>query len=260
MSAPARLRTLVVDDETLARDAVRLLLADHEDVELVGECANGSEAVDRLRRGGIDLVFLDVQMPGMTGFDVVRAIGVSRMPATIFVTAYDEHALEAFEVEALDYLLKPVDDERFHTAITRVRRRLAQEDAEDAARRLASLLAATAAEPAPEPCWLTLKTPGRVVRLREQDIDWIEAADYCVRIHAGDQAHVVRATMTAMERTLRSGRFVRIHRSTIVNADRVREVQPLYHGDFLAILDTGARLRVSRTRRRALEAAFGSSF
>ena len=248
------MRVLIVDDEPLARDAVRLLLDGHDDLTVAGECGSGPEAVQRLQAGDVDLVFLDIQMPGGTGLDVVREIGVELMPATIFVTAYDEHAVEAFEVEALDYLLKPVDERRFATALARVRRRLAEPDATATARKLAALLERTG-----DDAWISVRTPGRLVRLRASEIDWVEAADYCVRIHAGGRSHVVRDSMAAMEERLGGRRFVRIHRSAIVNVDRIREVQPLEHRDFVVILEGGEQLRVARTRRAALEAALGDS-
>ncbi len=255
MIANGPLRVLIVDDEPLARDVLRLLLRAENDIEIVGECVNGTEAVASLKRGGIDVVFLDIQMPGADGFDVIRAVGVERMPTTIFVTAYDKHAVEAFEVGASDYLLKPVSDERFATALARARRRVAEWDPDDAARRLAELLRrAESAE-----SWLSVRTPGRLVRLRPSEIGWIEAADYYIRIHVPGRSLLVRDSMEAMQKRLDPRKFVRIHRSAIVNVDRIREVQPLEHRDYIVILEGGERLRVSRTRRRALEAVLGES-
>ncbi len=255
MTANGPLRVLIVDDEPLARDVLRLLLRAENNIEIVGECVNGIEAVASLKHGGIDVVFLDIQMPGPNGFDVIRAVGVDRMPATIFVTAYDEHAVAAFEVGASDYLLKPVTDERFATALARARRRVAEWDPDDAARRLAELLQRAESEES----WLSVRTPGRLMRLRLSEIVWIEAADYYVRIHVPGRSLLVRDSLAAMQERLDPRKFVRIHRSAIVNVDRIREVQPLEHRDHIVILEGGERLRVSRTRRRALEAALGES-
>jgi two-component system LytT family response regulator len=179
------------------------------------------------------------------------------MPITIFVTAFDEHAVEAFEVEAIDYLLKPVDDARFESALARARRHLRSNDVQDVARRLSELLARTDAARSDEDARIAVRTPQRLVRLRPREIEWIEAADYCIRIHADGKSHLVRDSLAAMEQRLDPTRFVRIHRSAIVNIDHVRELQPLEHGDFVVILEGGEQLRVSRTRRRALEAALG---
>ena len=255
MTGNGTLRVLIVDDEPLARDVLRLLLRAENDVEIVGECVNGTEAVASLNKGGIDVVFLDIQMPGSSGFEVVRAVGVERMPTTIFVTAFDKHAVEAFEVGASDYLLKPVNDERFATALARARRRVASWDPGDAARRLAELLQRVE----PEESWLSVRTPGRLVRLRPSEIAWIEAADYYIRIHVSQRSLLVRDSMAAMQQRLDPRKFVRIHRSAIVNVDRIREVQPLEHSDYVVILEGGERLRVSRTRRRALEEILGQS-
>ncbi|MHC4993256.1 MAG: LytR/AlgR family response regulator transcription factor, partial [Planctomycetota bacterium] len=181
MTRPAStpLRVLIVDDETLARDALRLQLDPHPEVEVVAECADGVSAVERLRRGDVDLVLLDVQMPGMTGFEVVAAVGAEHMPLTVFVTAFEEHALAAFEAEAVDYLLKPVDDDRLANAITRARRRVREADAAERAESLASLLAQVSVTPAAAPeRWVSLRTSSRLVRLRESEVDWVEAADY----------------------------------------------------------------------------------
>ncbi len=255
MTGNSPLRVLIVDDEPLAREVLRLLLRAEDDVKIVGECVNGTEAVASLNRGGIDVVFLDIQMPGANGFEVIRAVGVEKMPATIFVTAFDKHAVEAFEVGASDYLLKPVSDERFSTALVRARHRVAEWDPDDAARRLVELLQRAESEDS----WLSVRTPGRLVRLRPSEIAWIEAADYYIRIHVPGRSLLVRDSMAAMQGRLDPRKFVRIHRSAIVNVDRIREIQPLEHRDYIVILAGGERLRVSRTRRRALEAILGQS-
>lgn len=241
---------LIVDDEPLARQALALMLEPATDIEVIGQCVNGDEAVQRLRGGGVDLVFLDVQMPGLSGFDVVQAIGEAAMPLTIFVTAHDEHALRAFEASALDYLLKPVEDERFATALNRVRRLLVQ------------TRAAAQVEREPDESgdgWLTFKAYGRLIRLEPHEIEWIEAANYCSLIHVADRTYLLRESMSSLDALLSDRRFVRIHRSCIVNVDRIREVQPLQYGDHVVILRDGSQHRLARTRRRDLEAALGTS-
>ncbi len=258
------IRTLIVDDEPLARDAVRLLLQDDCDIEIAGECRDGQSAVDVLRAGDIDLIFLDVQMPGMTGFDVVREIGPENMPLIIFATAFDEYAIQAFEAEALDYLLKPIDDVRFERSLNRAKRLLSQSSEVKLAQRLSRALEAletNAAARRPElRAKLALKTSTRVVLVDPSDIDWIEAADYCLRVHVGTTAHLLRESLHAMQQRLDDTMFVRIHRSSIVNVNRIREIQPLFHGDFIVILIDGTKLRVSRSRRHALEARLGRRF
>ena len=248
------IRTLIVDDEPLARQALQVLLAGESDISIVRECANGDEAVAALGEEEIDLVFLDVQMPGRGGFDVVDAVGETNMPLTVFVTAYDEYALKAFEARALDYLLKPIEDERFATALARARQFL------HLARAAETLLhLEDDASPSGTGGWLTFKAYGRLVRLKADDIDWIEAANYCALLHAGAKSYLVRQSLATLQGALDPNRFVRIHRSAIVNVDRIREVQPLQHGDHVVILLDDSRHRLARTRRAALETALGTS-
>lgn len=261
MTLDRPIRTLIVDDEALARAAVRLLLADDPDIEIVGECRDGHAAAAAIRAQQIDLVFLDVQMPGMTGFDVVREIGPERMPVIIFATAYDEYAVSAFEAQALDYLLKPFDDDRFDQALSRAKRavRLSADSklGKRLARALEQLEARAEGRVAAASKKLALKTSRRMVLIELREIDWVEAADYCVRVHVGTAAHLVRESMQDMAQRLDDPRFVRIHRSSIVNIDRVREVQPLFHGDFVVVLRDGTKLRLTRSRRTALEEQLG---
>ena len=296
--AEAPLKVLVVDDEPLARRSLRILLSEAPAVEVVGEAGNGRDAVDAVRRLAPDLVFLDVQMPEMDGFGVLRSLEAHEMPTVVFVTAYDEHAVRAFDVHAADYLLKPFDDDRFHRALHRARARVGDRRARELAARLAHLLAsagvdaglATPASPAPPPAdrapsmdrqpaadsgvdagrsafsevraeladRIVLKANGRVTFLAVESIDWIEAADYVVRLHAGGAVHTLREPLADLEKRLDPRRFFRIHRSTIVNLDRVKELQPLFYGEYVVILRDGQKLRLSRSRREGLEALLGT--
>jgi two-component system LytT family response regulator len=278
--ADAPLRVLVVDDEPLARKTLRILLAREEGVEVIGEAGDGATAVRAIRESEPDLVFLDVQMPEMDGFAVLRALGPEEAPAVVFVTAYDEFAVHAFDAEAADYLLKPFDDERFTRALARARARVGDRRVRELATRLASLLspaggapavpASSPAAPPPPPGdapapsaayaeRIVLKDSSRVTFLETAKIDWIEASDYVVRLHAGGTVHTLREPLRDLEARLDPRRFVRIHRSAIVNLASVRELQPLFHGDYVVILRDGTRLRLSRTRREKLEAMLGAS-
>ena len=197
MTVDGLIRTLIVDDEPLARDAIRVLLRNDSDIDIAGECRDGQSAVDALRAGGIDLIFLDVQMPGMTGFDVVKEIGPEKMPVIIFVTAFDNHAVAAFEAQALDYLLKPIDDDRFERSLVRAKRRLNQSSESKLAQQLSKALelleSKNVAITHATPVKLALKTSTRVIFVDPSEIDWIEAADYCLRVHIGTTAHLLRA-------------------------------------------------------------------
>ena len=251
MTLAPPLRTLIVDDEPMARAHLRTLLAGHEELEVVGECGDGRSAVDTIRREAPDLVLLDVQMPELDGLSVVREIGPERMPAVIFVTAYDEHALAAFEVHALDYVLKPVNRERFADAVTRAAglvRAGAVEERRDTLRELVERLE----DENPDRERIAIRADGRVVLLRVGDIDWIEAADDYVRFHVGSTVYVHRDTLTRLEKRLPASRFMRVHRSTIVNVDRIRELQPWFQSDWVIILADGTRLHSGRRYREAI--------
>lgn len=256
-----QIRVLVVDDEPLARAGVCELLARDPDLDIVGEAANGEEAVTAIAELQPDLVMLDVQMPGMTGFEVLRAVGPERMPAVVFITAYDQFAVRAFEVNAVDYLLKPFDDERFALTLTRAKKAVRQSHAGQLSRRLAELLqnagpAVPAPAPKPAPAYtdrLVVKSGGRVFFLRSDEVDWVEAADYYVRLHAGGKTHLLRETMNALEGRLDPRKFFRVHRSAIVNLDRIREMQPYFRGEHVLILQDGTKLKLSRSRREKLE-------
>lgn len=241
------LRALVVDDETLARQRIRHLLRRSTDIEVVGECANGLEAVKAIEDQAPDLVFLDIQMPELDGFGVVEAVGADRMPPTLFITAYDQHALKAFEVHALDYLLKPFSPERFHQALDRARRwclRTAPEKGPD----MGALLAGLRQE-RPWADRLLVRQGDRHVLVRTSALQWIEAEDNYVRLHVEGTSHLLRQTMSGILVRLDPAQFRRIHRSAIVNLDCIKEFQPWTGGDHLVIMRDGTRLTLSRTYR-----------
>lgn len=254
-------RALIIDDEPLARMRIRDLLASDPRVEVVGEARHGREAVAAIRHKKPGLVFLDVQMPGLDGFEVVREVGAERMPHIIFVTAYDQYALQAFEVHALDYLLKPFDEERFRTALDRALRYIPLEDrADEMAAKLKELLHSTkSGVPSSYPDRFLVKSRGRIQFLRPGDVEWAEAAGNYVILHSGREEHVLRETMKDFERKLDPRLFIRIHRSSIVNLDAVRELQPLFHGEYAVLLKSGGRLTLSRTYRQKFQKAFRSS-
>jgi two-component system LytT family response regulator len=225
------MRTIIVDDEPLARDGLRLLLADHPDVELVGEAGNGPDALSLVERLHPDLLFVDVQMPEMGGLELAERVArVATAPAVIFVTAYDEFALRAFDVRALDYVLKPIDEVRFAEAIRRARRRV---------------------QP---PAKLAIRDGEAIVFVPIDDIDWIEAADYYVEIHAGGRSYLHRETMQRLQTMLDPERFVRIHRSRLVNRDRIHEIRWESRGEMVVVTTSGAELKVARSCRAKLHA------
>jgi two-component system, LytTR family, response regulator len=240
------IRTLIADDEPLARERLRALLGRHSDVEIIGECANGADAIDAITELHPDLVLLDVEMPRVDGFAVLEALDPDALPAVVFVSAHDQYAVRAFESHALDYILKPFDEARVDRALHRVRGQLAR--APGAARhidpRLLSLLEELRDRRRSDR--LVVKTGGRVVFLRTEDVDWVEASGNYVRLHVGGEAHLLRESMKNMERRLDPSTFVRIHRSAIVNVDRIRELEPWFHGEYIVILRDGTRLTSSR--------------
>lgn len=243
-----KLRALIVDDEPLARQRVRLLLSEEAEVEIAGECEDGVQAVEQLTTLQPDLLFLDVQMPEMDGFEVLRQVPAERLPIVIFTTAYDEHALRAFDAHALDYLLKPFKPERFKEAVQRARELIANKQAGAAARGLLELLGE---RPSATPYLrrLTVKTPERVLFVNVEDIDAIEAAGKYAVLHAGKENHVLRETMNALESHLPPDCFLRISRSVIVNIARVQELQPMFKGENLVVLKSGQRFPTTRPLR-----------
>lgn len=246
------IRALIVDDEPLSRRRIRDLLDGESDFVLIGECGDGDSAMTALRESPCDLVFLDVQMPGLDGMEIARRLASASGPAVIFVTAHDCYALPAFEVHAVDYLLKPFDRLRFRKALAWARMAIRRERGDS---------------PPPLPHEmgggkkplerLTIKTAGKVYFLKTEEIDWVEAAGNYLRLHTGAAEHLLRETMNNLEARLDPECFWRIHRSTLVNVDRIRELQPLFHGDYVVILRDGKELTLSRTYRRQLPGRFG---
>lgn len=267
-----KIRALVVDDEPLARRNLRVLLEADPEVELVGEASGGAEALALISEHSPDLIFLDVQMPEMDGFDVLERLEAEQLPVVIFVTAFDRYALKAFDFHALDYLLKPFDDSRFEKALARAKQQLAQRELKDLSRRLISLLedrggsrvgedaTATASDkPARYQTRFLIKSAGRVSFIRADEIDWIEAEDYYVKLHVKGRGHLLRETMNDIEARLDPEVFVRIHRSSIVNLERVRELRQLFGGDYTVVLHDGTQLKLSRARRERLESLLKTS-
>lgn len=246
-----KIRTLIVEDEPLARERIRSLLEGERDVEVIGEAGDGRSGVDRIRSLDPDLVFLDVNMPELDGFGVIEAIGVEAMPPVIFVTAYDQFAVQAFDAHALDYLLKPFDEERFRAAVERARQILHRQRSGSFDRRLNDLL-----EDLRKPRFLerlAVKVGGKIIFIRTDDIDWIGAEGNYARLHTGERSHLMRETMSSLETKLDPQKFIRIHRSTIVNADSIAELEPLFQGDYVVILRNGTRITSSRGYRGNLQ-------
>jgi two-component system LytT family response regulator len=235
-----KLRAIVVDDEPLARSNLTVLLRRDPEIEIVSECGSGMEALSEIRNAKPDLVFLDVEMPELDGFDVLELLGGDLAAAIVFVTAYDKYALRAFEAGALDYLLKPFDDARFERALNRAKDRIAQAGNSPRGRQ-----------------FLAVKSAGQVSFLKISEIDWIEAADYYSCLHVGAKAHLVRRSLSELDRELDPSVFCRIHRSTIVRLDRVRGLKLNENGEYDVLLDDGARLRSSRRYRKQLQERLG---
>jgi len=235
-------RALIVDDEALARERVRTLLAGASGITVVAECSGGREAVEKILAERPDLVLLDVQMPDVDGFEVLEAVASEWLPAVIFVTAYDEYAIKAFDVHAVDYLLKPIEPERFRKALARVQKR--------------DLIAMLDERPIDR---LVIRTRSKVSFLKPSEIDWIEADGKHAILHAGREMHVVRHTLTRLEQRLASHGFVRVHRSAIVNVDRIKELEPWFHGEFVVILKDGTKLTSSAAHSQALHRIIDAS-
>jgi len=265
-----QIKALIVDDEPLARDALRVLLVDDPDIKIVGEGRNGREAVTMIREHAPDLVFLDVQMPYADGFQVLEQLDTAHLPVIVFVTAYDEYALRAFESHALDYLLKPFDHERFDNTLQRAKRQIQLQSLGDTSRRLIALLeelngARAEAHGRAEPLVikyqerLAIKSKGRIFFLKVEDIDWIEATGDYMRLHVGERSYLLRETMNDLAAKLDPEKFPRIHRSTIVNIERVRDIQPLFKGEHAVTLKDGTQLKLSRGYRNELQSILGHS-
>ena len=254
-----KIRTLIVDDEPMARERVLSLLQQQPDIEVVGECADGAQALSAIERLEPELVFLDVQIPVMDGFGVLRALAPNRLPLVVFTTAYDEYALKAFEVHALDYLLKPFDSPRFLRTLERARDRLERQRAGDLGKRLLAMVQDLKPEPTHSPDRLVVKSGGRIFFVRTDEIDWVDAAGNYVRLHVKGESYLFRETMSTMENRLDPSSFVRIHRSHIVNTDRIKELLP-GTGDHSVVLRSGQRLPLSRGYRDKLQEKIANRF
>jgi two-component system, LytTR family, response regulator len=252
------IRAAIVDDEPLARRRIRNLLMEAPDVEVVAECANGKDAIESLEDSGPQVLFLDIQMPEIDGFDVLQAIGVGRVPVVIFVTAYDQFALRAFEAHALDYLLKPFDDERFWAALQRARERIHQQQGGDVDRRLQALLGNVRGDHGYRRR-LVVPSGHRNILIRAEHVDWIEADRNYIRIHVGERAYLLRENLTRIASVLDPAVFCRIHRSTTVNIDRTETVESLQHGEYRVVLHDGTKLTSGRSYRRSLLAIMGKT-
>jgi len=246
------LRAMIVDDEPLSRQRLRGLLRGSPDVEVVAEAGDGRQAIELIRHHAPDLLFLDIAMPEVDGFGVLEAVAEEEVPAVIFVTAYEEHALRAFEVHAVDYLLKPFDRERFQRALGQARVKLERRRSDDVSRRLEALLEDFEGRDRYHQR-IPIKSAGRVYFLDVASIEWIDAAGNYVRFNSGGDTHLLRETIGTMEGRLDPARFVRIHRSTIVNLNFVQEIQPHFHGEQVVVMKSGRRLTVSRSYRHLLE-------
>jgi two-component system, LytTR family, response regulator len=245
-----RIRALVIDDEPLARKRIRALLDAEPEIDVAGEAGSGTEAAALIRDVKPDLVFLDVQMPGMDGFSVLRALAPGAVPLVVFVTAYDDHAIRAFDVHAVDYVLKPVVAERFRAAVRRAIERLSSSSADVLSRQMASILERL---PSGTGDRLTVRSGERTIFIRFDDIDWIDVEGDYARLHVGKDTHLLRETLTELEHRLPAPRFIRIHRSFIVQADRIQSVQPWFKGDYVLTLRDGTRLQSGRTYRQRVQ-------
>jgi two-component system LytT family response regulator len=250
----ARIRALIADDEPIARRGVRLLLEPDPEIEIVGEASSGLEAAELITSLRPDLVFLDVQMMGCDGFEALRRVGPAATPVVVFITAYDEYALRAFEFNAIDYLLKPYDDSRFAMALERAKKTIVQRRTDDMDDRLARLLKHLEGEGKDR---ILLKSSGEIIFLKTSEIDWVEAEGDYVKFHVAGRSHLMRGTMAALEEQLDPVRFIRIHRSTIVNADRLRKLSPSFEGEYAVVLQDGTKLRLSRGYQDRIRALLG---
>ena len=260
MSAKTKkIKTLIVDDEPLARRTIRDLLVADSEIEIIGECSSGPEAVKFIRRQTPELLFLDIQMPGMNGFEVLAKVEHEQIPAIIFVTAFDRYALKAFEMHALDYLLKPFTDKRFCEALRQAKTHVELREINKLSQSLLALLGEQAGREitnVKRKSFLTrfmIKSGGRVAFVNAADVDWIAADDYYIKLHVAGKSHLLRLSMNELEEKLDPKRFLRIHRSTIINFDRVKELHQNPNGEYVVVLQDGTELKLSRSRRERLE-------
>src|ERR1044071_428945 len=256
MSGRQCIRVLIVDDEPLARERIRDMLEADNRVEIIGECSNGEQAIEVIQQLAPDLVFLDVEMPGKDGFAVLEALDPDRLPVVIFVTAYDQYAVRAFEFNALDYLLKPFDQERFNKALGRAVANIQADKSDNVSERILKTLEEMKARPVHLER-LVIKMNGHVFFVKTEEIDWLEAEGNYVRLHAGKESYLLRDTISALEGQLDPKRFVRVHRSAIVNVDRIQELQAWFHGEYRIILREGVQLTLSRSYREKLHELLG---
>jgi two-component system, LytTR family, response regulator len=255
--ADKSITTLIVDDEPLARKFVRRMLLEHPSVAVVGECRTGEEAVISIKEKKPDLVFLDVQMPEMDGFSALHALADAALPHIVFVTAYEQYAIQAFESAALDYLLKPFDQLRFDKAMSRVYEKFADRQEDEAHRKKIAGLLEILPQKRTYLDRLLVKTEGRLIFLRTSELDWIQADGKYVHLHAGNKSHLVRQTLGSIEEQLDPQTFVRIHRSAIVNVERIKELHPMFAGEHVVLLDNGKKLTASRSYKEQLFAVLG---
>ena len=248
------IRVVVVDDEPIAREGVRRHLVREPGVEIIAECGDGLTAVETIRKLAPDLVFLDVQMPGMDGFEVTHAIGIDVMPAVVFVTAYDKYALQAFEVNAVDYLLKPFDSERFQKAFQRARMQIERRTTEAINEKLQALIESMRSQRYLER--LVVKSGGRIFFLPVTEIDWIESADNYVNLHCSRESHLIRETLSGLESKLNPEEFLRVRHSAIVNLKRIKELRPLFKGEYEIVMQNGVKLTSSRRYRSKISSSF----
>jgi two-component system LytT family response regulator len=255
-ASEAVIRTIIADDERLAREKLRIFLASEANVKLVAECSDGHKTVAAIRMHGADLLVLDIQMPGMDGFQVLNELSPEEMPVVIFTSAYDQYAIRAFEAHALDYLLKPFDQDRLHHAIERARMELNKSQDREITHRILNLLTQVKSEMRPAPSnedRLVIRAKGRIVFLNLSEIDWIEASANYVRLNVGKECHLYRETIGRISERLNPNHFVRVHRSTIVNVRKIKELIPVNSGEYIVVLKNGKELSCSRSYRSALE-------
>lgn len=239
------IRALIIDDEPLPRERIRTLLAEHRNIELIGECEDGREAVERILKERPDLAFLDIQMPELDGFDVIASLAGDYVPAIIFVTAYDEYAIRAFEVNAIDYLLKPINPTRFEKAVLRAIERLDQKS-QKTEQRILDFIEQVRIERGYTRRFV-VRTGAKLSFVQTRDIDWIDTADNYIRLHVSGQEHLVRETLKSIEGQLDPSVFIRVHRSAIINIDRIEAVEPYFHGDYVITMKDGTKLNTSRS-------------
>ena len=252
INAAMKIRTLIVDDQLIARELLRRMLKDEPDIEIIGMPASGSEAVTAINELAPDLVFLDVQMPELDGFGVLSRINPARMPVVVFVTANDDFALQAFDVHALDYLVKPCTLDRFRTTLDRARQHIQKNQTGTVHQRLTALLEDVKGEPR-HPERLAVKSGGRIVFVKLAEVEWVQAADNYVKLHVGSDVHLLRETLSALEAKLPPERFMRVSRSSIVNVEQIKEMHPMFHGEYTIVLRSGARVTLTRGYREKLQ-------